>query len=118
MFKNILFSIINFITSLLIANIFITILSYFNIINNSLINILNFIIPIILITINSFILGTKTNKLGLIEGLKFGSIISILFLIINIITKNNHYKTFIYYIIIVLTSLLSSIIGINKKKNT
>ncbi|MBR3161481.1 MAG: TIGR04086 family membrane protein [Bacilli bacterium] len=118
MLKKQLFQILHFIINILISNIIITILNYFNILNNNIINILNFILPLILIIINSYLLGKKTNKKGYLEGLKFGTIISSIFLSITLITNNYNIKVFIYYIIIIISSILSSTMGINKKKNT
>ena len=118
MTKKLLYSWLYFFISLLIGNIFITILSYFNILNNSIINILDFILPITLIIINSYLLGKKTTKKGFLEGLKYSSFIVTIFLIITILTNNYNPKIFIYYMIIIICLIMSSTFGINiKEKN-
>lgn len=102
---------------LLGSSIIITILSYFNIINGSLLRIIELLIPVISISIGSYILGNNSDNKGYIEGIKYGSIWTILFLIINLILKNFTYLSLIYYLILIIIAVISSIIGINKKKS-
>ena len=102
---------------MLITSIIVTILNYFNIINGSLLNIIHYIIPIISVVIGSFILGKTSSKKGYIEGLKYAGIWSIFFLIINIFIKRLDISSIIFFVILILLSMLSSILGINKKKN-
>lgn len=116
MFKNIYMSILYFFSITLIGTIFITIFNYFNILNPSIISNLKLILPLIAIFTSSFILGTKSNKLGYLEGLKLGIIIIIIFLIISLLTKSFILKSLIYYLILSLSSILGAMIGINKKK--
>ena len=116
MLKNLLYTCLNFFISLLIGNLFITILSYFNILNNSTINILTFIYPLIIIIINSYLLGKKAIKKGFLEGLKLSSIIVTVFLIITLFTNNYKNKILIYYLILLISSIISSSIGINKQE--
>ena len=54
---------------------------------------------------------------GYIEGLKYGMAWIILFLIINLISKNFTYLSLIYYLILIIIAIVSSIIGINRRKN-
>lgn len=118
MFKNLLYSLLYFVIALLIGNIFITIFSYFNIIGNNIINIIDYMYPLIVTIVCSFFLGKKALKKGFLEGLKFGLIISIIFLVITIITNNFEGKVLIYYLVIILSSIMSSSFGINIcKKN-
>ena len=118
MLKKILFILLYFFISLMLGNVLITILSFFNILSNNIINIIIFIYPLLLVIIYSFLLGKSAPKNGLIEGLKFGGIISIMFLLISFITNNFSPKIFIYYIIIISSASLSSMFGINyKEKN-
>ena len=118
MIKNLLFSLLYFFIFIIVANIFIILLFYFNIFNAGIIKILKFMTPIIAIAINSYILGKKSIKKGFLEGLKLGGIISILFLIISIITKVFNYESLIYYLVIILASVLSSMFGINRKDSS
>ena len=116
MLKNLLFSLLYFILFIIIANIFITLFNYFNILNIGIIKILKFLIPISAIAINSYILGKKSVKKGFLEGLKLGSVIVIIFLLITLATNTFNYKSLIYYLVMILVSILSSMLGINRRE--
>ena len=116
MLKNLLYTYLNFFISLLIGNLIVTIINYFNILSHNIINIITFIYPLILIIINSYYLGKKTNKKAFLEGLKFSSVIVTIFLIITLLTNSFKIKILIYYLILIISSIISSSIGINKKE--
>ncbi len=99
------------------STIVITILNYFNILMGNVLKITELLIPIISIFIGSYILGKSSNNKGYIEGLKYGIAWIILFLIINLISKNFTYLSLIYYLILIIIAIVSSIIGINRRKN-
>lgn len=99
------------------STIIITILNYFNILMGNVLKITELLIPIISIFIGSYILGKSSNNKGYIEGLKYGITWIILFLIINLISKNFTYLSLIYYLILIIIAIVSSIIGINRRKN-
>lgn len=96
------------------------ILGIFNLlnINSGITSIISFISNIILFFIISYINGKKTNKKGLIEGLIISLIlVSILFTISLIFfIKSLSYKTLIYYLCLIIVSLIASTIGKNKKE--
>ena len=102
---------------MIICTIIITLLNYFNIINGTLLNIIHYIIPIISVMVGSFMLGRSSSKKGYVEGLKYAGIWSIIFLIINIFTKGLDWSSIIFFILLVFLSMLSSILGINRRKN-
>ena len=99
------------------STIIITILNYFNILMGNVLKITELLIPIISIFIGSYILGKSSNNKGYIEGLKYGMAWIILFLIINLISKNFTYLSLIYYLILIIIAIVSSIIGIHRRKN-
>ena len=99
-----------------VSSIVITILNYFNVVNGKLLSILHYIIPIISVVVGAFILGKGSSKKGYIEGLKYAGIWSIVFLIINIFMKSLNLSSIIFFIILILLSMLSSILGINRRK--
>jgi len=115
MFKNLILSLVYFFLSIIISTIFITFFYYFNIFSMRIITILKMAIPIISIFISSYILGRKSNKLGYLEGIKLGLIVNIFFIIISIITKSFNVRSLIYYLILLLSSILGAMIGINLK---
>ena len=102
--------------SIIIPIFILTIFNYFEIINNT--NILKLIIILISILINSFYLGKNSKSKGYIEGLKFGIIFIIFITLFNLILVNEFsLKIIIYYLLILITSMVGSTIGINKKND-
>jgi len=61
--------------------------------------------------------GKKAEKKGFLEGLKIGGSIIFLLLVINLIFYQTGFsiERLIYYIVLILSSTLGSMIGINKK---
>ena len=105
------------ISILFFSVIIITILNYFNIFGNKLVTIFKIISALVSIFVGGFIVGKKAKEKGWLEGLKFGIIIiTILFLINWIILKQElNIKNFIYYLILITSSILGGMIGISKK---
>ena len=67
------------------------------------------------IMIKAILAYKNTDKYGILEGLKLGAIFILIMIIIKIITNSTFdIRTFIYSIIIILTTSIGSIIGINK----
>ena len=96
----------------------ITTLYYFNFINNTTYKILKIITLIISILINSYILGKNTISKGYLEGIKLGLLIISIFFILTLITsKSLKLSILLYYLIILITAVLGSMVGINKKKD-
>ena len=63
----------------------------------------------------AFIMGRNTNKNGYLEGIKIAIIIDLIFIIFSIIFKDFKIESIIFYIILLASSILGSIIGIQKK---
>lgn len=103
---------------ILISMIVITLFSYFNILNVKLINVLKLIVIISSIFIGAFIIGKNSLKKGYLEGIKYGLMfIGIIFIINIIFIKELQLSLIIYYLIILVSSILGSMFGINFKKN-
>lgn len=102
----------------LILTLFVTTLNYFNILSINGINISKIIIPIISILSGSFYMGTNVKNRGWLEGIKLSSLVILILLIINLLIFKNNFaiKNLIYYLIILISSMVGSMIGINKKK--
>lgn len=102
----------------LILTLFVTTLNYFNILSINGINISKIIIPIISILSGSFYMGANVKNKGWLEGIKLSSLVILILLIINLLIFKNNFeiKDLIYYIIILVSSMVGSMIGINKKK--
>ena len=98
---------------------FITVISYFNIISDKVTIFFKMIVPIIPLFVSGVIIGKKSTKKGWIEGLKIGIIFSIISIIFSILIFKSNFKfnTLLFYIIITTSSILGSMIGINKRKS-
>ena len=114
MLKNYLKSYIYLFGSILILTLILTIINYFFIIPTKVIKLL---IPIISILISTIILGKNTKSKAYLEGLKFTSIYITISIIISIITKNPFtLKLILSYLLLLLSGIIGSMIGINLNK--
>lgn len=103
--------------SILILTFIFTILNYFNIINSQIMIISKIIIPLFSLALGGYIMGKDSEKNGWIEGLKLGLIIVLLIIIGNLIfSQKIILKDLIFYIILLISSVLGGMIGINRKK--
>ena len=94
-----------------------TIFNYFGIISYKVLSIIKYIILIAAILIGSYKFGINSKNKAIIEGCKFGLVIIITFILLNILFKNLFsFKIIIYYGIILATSILGSILGKNLSK--
>lgn len=116
MLKKILNSLLTFFIIILVGTLFITLFNYFNLLQAKIISILKLILPLTAIFISSYRLGKQSEKKGYMEGLKLGIIIIFIFLVLILILDKITLKSLLYYFILLLTSILSSMIGINRKK--
>lgn len=116
MIKKILNSLLTFFIIILVGTLVITILNYFNMLSNSIISIIKLILPILGMFISSYRLGKTSEKKGYLEGLKFGGIVILTFSLLVILLDKFELKSLIYYLILILTSIMSSTVGINRKK--
>lgn len=116
--KNLGMSFLYIIGFILILTFITTLFSYFNIINDKVTSIIKIIIPVISMFIGGFYIGKRSLKKGFIEGLKLGSLFSIILIIFNYLALNNSFKFkyLLFYIILITSSILGSMIGINRKK--
>ncbi len=109
--------IVTTILSIIILGFILTTLYYFDIISNNIYNIMKMVIVLLSLFINAFFLGKNSSKYGLVEGLKLGAIVLIIMFIMKIFTSSSFdIRTVIYSIIILLTTSIASVIGINRKE--
>lgn len=96
----------------------ISILSLANILGvpKNITNILIMLIMIAIFIIFGFFKGKNTEKNGYLQGLKIGSLLILILLVLGIITFDFEFKTILYYLILLLSSIFGSMIGINMKK--
>ena len=106
--------------SMLLLNLIISILYYFNLINSNIINYLKLLIVALSMLIGGFTIGKESDQKGWLEGIKIATLIIIIFFIISYLgfDQGINIKTIIYYFILICSSTLGGLIGINKKKRT
>jgi len=115
MLKNYLKSYAYLFGSILILTIILSVFNYFFVFSTKVIKIL---IPIISILIASIVLGKNTKSKAYLEGIKFTSLYIILSVILSLITKNPFsFKLILSYLLILLSGVVGSMIGINLNKN-
>ncbi len=107
---NLLYTVIFFILLSLILTTF----HYFNIINYQTIAIFKIIIPILTLFFGGLLMGKKATKNGWLEGLKISLIIISILTIITILINEFTPKILTFFLILILSSIFGSIIGINK----
>jgi len=111
--KGFLFTIISF----LILTFIFTMLNYFNLISGKIMTISKIIIPLFSLALGGYIMGKGSEKNGWIEGLKLDLIMVLLILIGNLIFGPSLIiKDFIFYTLLIISSMLGGMFGINRKK--
>lgn len=95
-----------------------TLFNYIGLFNNTFINIIKIIIPIISMFIGGFTIGKRHGKNGWLEGLKVSVFFLTILTLFNYLGLNFNLtiKSIIYYMILVFSTILGSIIGVNKFK--
>jgi putative membrane protein (TIGR04086 family) len=107
----------NVFATILILTLFLTFFHYFNIINEKILEILKIITITASIFIGGYKIGKQSFKKGWLEGIKFALIMIVIFLILSWIFRLGiELKTIVYYFIILVSSMLGGMIGINKRK--
>lgn len=104
---------------LLVLSIIMTLFQHFNILGESGTNYFKLIAIALSMLIGGIYIGTKATKKGWLEGIKVGLEVIIILFIVSYLAfdKGISIKTLIYYIIIVSSAMLGSMIGINKRKS-
>jgi len=116
--KKIGFSLGSWVIMVLIFSFINTIFNYFDVYNYNVYVIISFIIVIISSLISGFIIGQRSLKRGWLEGIKLGLIIISMSLIVNLFGKFIfNLKTVIFYLVVFVSSILGSMVGIQKKKS-
>ena len=114
--KNYLFSLLITIMLILLSVVFINIFYYFNLLSENIYRFFKLLSVIISIFIGGFIIGSKSNKKGYLNGIVFGLILICFSFILSLIFSSVQFKLFVYYIVILTSSCLGGTIGIHKKK--
>lgn len=100
---------------ILIFTIILSLLSYFNLLNDKVIEVLKLVISIIATIVGGFFIGKNSDRKGYKYGIKFGLIVIFISFLLALIFEVLSFTFIIYGIIIILSSMAGSMIGINKK---
>ena len=105
--------------SLSILTFIMTILNYVGFIKYNAVNLIQIFIIFCSIFIGSFYIGKNSIKKGWLEGIKFGIIFLFILIIFNYLGFNIKFqvKNLLYYLILITSSILGSIVGIGLKKS-
>lgn len=114
--KNLGISIIYILAFILGLTFIFTLFNYIGLLNNTAINIIKIIIPVISTFIGGFVIGKRTGKKGWLEGLKLSLIFLVILTLFNYLglKSNISLKVGIYYLILIISTMFGSIIGVNK----
>lgn len=96
----------------------ITIFSYFNIFSDNLTKVLKLMTPIIGVFTGGIVIGRRSNKKGFVEGIKLALIIDIILIIISLISGSLNVESILFYLILLISTIFGSMIGIQKKVKT
>ena len=116
-YKNLGKSFLIYVLSLFLITFFLNLFYYLNLLSDFWLSILSLLFPLLTLFILSFLLGKKATKHGFLEGLKLGGSVLFFHFLLYVLGFNGtlSFKLLIYDFIFLLTSLLGSMIGINKK---
>ena len=114
-FKNLLKTLLYTLIFFTIFSLLLTIFNYFNIINYQTLAIGKIIVPILSLGLSGLLMGKKVEKNGWLEGLKISLIITILLIIITFILGEFSAEKLTFYLILIISGIFGSIIGINTK---
>lgn len=93
-----------------------SIISYFELFNYKTISIINYIAMIILF----FLLGSKTahmeQRKGYLNGFLVSLVLVIIFLIITLFISKIGFSNIVYYMSLILSSVIGGIVGVKEKK--
>ena len=99
----------------LVFTLIVTLFSYFNIFGDNITKIMKFIIPTISTFIGGIMMGKRANKKGIIEGVRLSFILIALLMLLSVILSSFKPQSIIYYLIIMVTTIFGSLIGVQKK---
>lgn len=115
--KNYLIAIGYFLLVVAVFAIILTIFNYYDIVTNKLFKVIKVLIPSLALFIGGYKVGNNANKKGYVEGIKLSLIVIVLLFMFSYLGFNASFSIslILYYIILIISSMLGAMIGINKK---
>ena len=102
--------------AIVIFTLIISVLNYFELLNDSVINILKIVITAISPLIGGVYIGTHSTRNGYQSGIKFGIVFALLCFILALIFKMLSWGFIVLGVIVIAFSMIGSMIGINNRK--
>lgn len=101
----------------LVLSFIITLFHYFDIFSPNTVKTIKLFGIILSMLVGGFYIGMKSSKKGYLEGIKIGLTLILLFFLFTLISKKFELKVLVYYLIILISSIVGAMIGIQKKKD-
>ncbi len=116
--KNIGKSLLYIFSIIIISTFMITTLNYFNIIGTKIIAILKVLIILIAMFVGGYLIGKNSKQKGWLEGIKLSGIIISILILFKYLGLQDKFSInhLVYYLILIISCTLGSMIGINRKK--
>lgn len=117
--KNIGKSLLYIISIIIISTFLITILNYFNIIGTKTMAILKILIILISMFVGGYLIGKSSKQKGWLEGIKLSGIVIVILVLFKYLGLQDKFSLnhLIYYLILIISCTLGSMVGISKKKD-
>lgn len=108
---------LKFLGFLLGGSLIISVLYYF-LISSKVVQVLSMVYLVLLFFVFGFRSGKKTEAKGFLAGLKVGALFLALLFLLNLILNQfqMHWITLLFYVVLLLASVLGATLGINTKK--
>ncbi len=103
---------------LVIYLLIISILYYFEVLNYRVTYILNYIFVLLLSGFSGFKISRYERQKGYLNGFSIGIIIAFIYFIITILMHEYNFSSLVYYLTLILSSIIGGIIGVPNKKNS
>lgn len=117
--KNIGISLAYILGILATATLILSTLSYFNWLNGSVLSIFKLLIAVSSLLVGGIMIGKVSKQKGWLEGLKLSLIFLVILTLFNYLGLKHSFqlKDLLYYLILTVSGMVGSMIGINHKKN-
>lgn len=104
--------------SIIIFSFLISTLNYFDIIGKGIINVFQIIAIIVSMFIGGFYVGKNSSNKGYLQGLKIGGIALAILFLLNYLGFGNglSLEILLFYLIVMVSVVTGSVVGINKNK--
>lgn len=112
---NILRCLSYFLAILIVYLLIISIFNYFEILSYKVVSIINYIFVILLFTFSGFKLSRYERKKGYLNGFLMSLVLLFIFCIIALITSKLSFSSLVYYLTLILSSIVGGIIGVPNK---